>query len=161
MAHRVVEVEVRDGVRYFWPKGDNNEESDGCWIAASQVGSFIVALHRNVYPENAVLRESVNRAVSELRRAKVVSDAASALQKAAFEVYDNLMNGFCGSKPRSNCYLADAQYNQATVVYEEYEEAFAVYRRVYALYIAAFDRYDCWQRNATESERPGHIPHEC
>ncbi len=37
ISHRVMAIEERDGVLHFWPKGDNNPEPDGCWVAESYV----------------------------------------------------------------------------------------------------------------------------
>ena len=68
-AHRVAAVEVRGGVHYYWPKGDNNLEADGCWIPEQNVQGYIVEIHRNVRPENAELREQVNAAIDAYKEA--------------------------------------------------------------------------------------------
>ena len=66
-AHRVKKIEIRDGEYYFWPRGDNNRADDGCWVPASNVRGYITDFHRNVRPENAELRNSVNSAVNAYR----------------------------------------------------------------------------------------------
>ena len=68
VAHRVIDIEVRNGTYYYWPKGDNNRAPDGCWVPETNVRRYITQIHRDVRPENAELRQKVNSAVSEYRR---------------------------------------------------------------------------------------------
>ena len=146
-AHRVMQVEVRDGVHYYWPKGDNNRNADGCWIAEQSIRAYIVEIYEDVRPANALLRVSVNRA-------KEAMDSAGIIYGAAGDYYDELRVRFCGDRTWDNCPLPDYQYNEAIAQYRIVEQA-----RV--LFTQAIDHWQCWVRNAKESERPGHIPHEC
>ena len=125
-AHRVMQVEVRDGVHYYWPKGDNNRNADGCWIAEQSIRAYIVEIYEDV----------------------------GSIYGAAGDYYDELRVRFCGDRTWDNCPLPDYQYNEAIAQYRIVEQA-----RV--LFTQAIDHWQCWVRNAKESERPGHIPHEC
>ena len=61
--HRVADVRVTDGGEYeYWPKGDGNEEPDGCWVPYSNVISYIIEIDKNAQPQNAELRDNVNAA---------------------------------------------------------------------------------------------------
>ena len=147
IAHRVTEMEVRNGEMHFWPKGDNNEEADGCWIAASEVWGFIVAIHRNVFPENAALREGVNSSKAAMRSTRTAYRNARAS-------YEALRVRFCGNRTWDNCPLPDHQYNEAIA-------AWRIVKRAQDNYRAALDEYRCWRQNALDSEEPGHIPNLC
>ena len=60
--HRVLDIKMEDGIHCYWPKGDGNDEPDGCWIPQTAVNGYIVELHKNTRPENADLRNGVNAA---------------------------------------------------------------------------------------------------
>ena len=75
-AHRVVDVKVEDGVYYYWPKGDNNSEADGCWVPHTDVLAYITEIHRGVRPENAELRQHVNSAKAAFDEALAAVEAA-------------------------------------------------------------------------------------
>ena len=62
-AHRVMQIEVRNGKYYYWPKGDNNREPDGCWVPEENIKRYITKIHLGTRPENADLRKHVNDAV--------------------------------------------------------------------------------------------------
>ena len=82
VAHRVIDIEVRNGTYYYWPKGDNNRLPDGCWVPETNVDRYIIEIHRDVRPENAELRQKVNSAVSELYR---LQDAGNSNVRRAYE----------------------------------------------------------------------------
>ena len=67
-AHRVMDIKVENGVYSYWPKGDANEEPDGCWVPFDHVQGYIIEIHKDVRPENAVLRDFVNDASAKEAR---------------------------------------------------------------------------------------------
>ena len=131
IAHRVRGMKEIGGIYYFYPKGDASRVDDGCWVPHTDVHGYIIAIHRNVRPENAKLRNRVNAA-----------EAASVDAEAA---YHEVLERYCGS------------VNATTCPSEGYHLAKAAYRR----YAAAWDHWVCWYSVAVESEYPGHIPREC
>ena len=132
-AHRVKEIKVEDGIYYFWPRGDNNREDDGCWVPEDNVSRYLTGLVKNVRPENALLQSQV-----------VSSKVAWLL---ADETYENLLLAYCGHTDASNCYLYGNEYDVVIDAYYKLRDA--------------DNFYDCWIRNALESEYPGHIPNAC
>ena len=60
VAHRVIDIKGQDDDQRYWLKGDNNEHPDGCWVPHAAVRGYIIALHKNTRPANAVLRNNVN-----------------------------------------------------------------------------------------------------
>ena len=134
-SHRVKEIEVRDGVRYYWPKGDGNREADGCWVPEHHVRGYLIEVHKNARPENATLRNNVK--------------AAKAAYLAAMDDYRDLREFY-------GCY----DFTVTCVVYSDF--AYNELSRAYDIYEQAYDNYwNCWYRNAEDSEYPGHIPYTC
>ena len=80
--HRVMDIKIEDGVRYFWPKGDANDGPDGCWVHEAHVHSYMVAIEKNVFTENAPLRDAVM--------------AAQAAATEAWEAFHALAARYCG-----------------------------------------------------------------
>ena len=130
-AHRVEAVEVRDGVHYYWPKGDNNLEADGCWVPEQNVRGYIVEMHRNVRPENAELREHVNEAIDGWK------DAVAAY----FALYDR----YCERGQR--CTVPSSIFVRLKALERAWD--------------TAQDHLVCWQNSAKASQYPGHIPWRC
>ena len=175
-AHRVMQIEVRDGVHYYWPKGDANRNDDGCWVPEHHVQGYIVEVHRDMRPANATLRAAVNLAKSERDRISDLLDQAeehldqtdAAAEEARLD-YRAVIARFCGANVEpQNCSLPDYEYNQAISAYNVYQQARLVYDQAYSSYKEAFAAYktayahwECWDRNAKESEYPGHIPYSC
>ena len=63
-AHRVIDIRVENGTRYFWPKGDAAAEPDGCWVPQAWVSGYVVEVKRGVVPENQHLYQSVQGALA-------------------------------------------------------------------------------------------------
>ncbi len=99
VAHRVLEVEVRNGTHYFWPKGDGNRQADGCWVPETNVEMYIVEVHRNVRPENAALRNHVN---------------------SAKDTYYELLDRYCGDIPSQECRLPNREYSEVRAAFDNY-----------------------------------------
>ena len=131
-AHRVMAIEVRDGVHYYWPKGDNNPEADGCWVPEYDVESYLVKIHRNVRPANAELRRLVN--------------AAKNAHNEAHAAYYALRDQHC--ERGEPCTAPTTSIYERLVALDE------------AL-IAAASHFHCWQQVAIDSRYPGHIPRRC
>lgn len=135
-AHRVVNIMIEDGAYHFWPRGDGNEEDDGCWIPHSDVESYAVEFFPNTRPENASLRLAVL--------------AARDAYRAARDYYDQVYTWYCGFSPYEGrqCYLSGSQFAETTGLWRARNAAQA--------------SYDCWYDVAQRSEWPGHIPeHMC
>ena len=132
-SHRVMDIKVEDGVHYYWPKGDGNAEPDGCWIPHTSVYGYVTAVQKNIYMENAELRDQVN--------------AAKADYESAEDSYRDLLERYCGDRYPDTCYFGSHQ--------SEVDEALARLTEAYDSY------YNCWFKNAEDSEYPGHIPYAC
>ena len=132
IAHRVMDIDVRDGMRYFWPKGDAADEADGCWVPETNVRGYIVEIHKNVNPENAELRDAVL--------------SAKETYEEAMDAYDALRDRYC-TRGAAQCTVPHSVYGQIVQLRQEAMRAFSL--------------YSCWLKNARDSERPGHIPHDC
>lgn len=130
-AHRVMKIKVEDGVHYYWPKGDASEDPDGCWVPESHVNAYIIEVHKNVQPQFAELRNSVNHASSLENKAWLELDAAEA-------EYDAIIERYCGPgvKP-GDCTLPTSQYNIANRAYRAYDSAYKNWERYY-------DYHQCW-----------------
>ena len=134
IAHRVLDIRVVNGVYEYWPQGDANERPDGCWVPHTAVNGYIIQIHKNTRPENAVLRDGVN--------------AARADYLAARDDYYDLRQSHGCQRDRGTCYVdTDAALNALI----------AARQRA----VQAHDYYECWYRNARDSEYPGHIPYSC
>ena len=134
-AHRVLAIQIIEGVHYYWPKGDALAEPDGCWVPYTAVDGYLVALHRNTVPANAMLRDEVN--------------AARAAYDTAWEVYLDAIEATCGHRDHRRC-----SYSLTTALGRQTQDLWLQAK-------AASDFYSCWLGNAAASQRPGHIPYEC
>ena len=134
-AHRVQDTYLEDGVLHYWPKGDAHAESDGCWVPSTAVHGYIIELHKNTVPENAVLRDNVN--------------ASNAAYREAREAYVDVIEQYCGHRQPERCSvsLEDPLGREA--------------QRLLRISMDAYEHYRCWYNNAANSLRPGHIPHDC
>ena len=131
IAHRVVNIQVRDGVHYFWPQGDAADEPDGCWVPESAVRAYIIEVHKDVRPDNAELREAVL--------------AAKETFDEALDAYYALRDRYCTRG--AACTVPNSIYGRLVQLRAEAVRAQSVYR--------------CWIKNAKDSKYPGHIPHDC
>ncbi len=134
-AHRVADVRVDGGIRYYWPKGDALPNADGCWVPHGAVRGYIIAVHRNTEPANALLRDSVN--------------AAKAAYDEVWLEYLDVIEANCGHREPHRCSVDGSSALG--------QQAQAVLARV----MEASDLYSCWYANAAASQRPGDIPYEC
>ena len=117
VAHRVMDIKHEDGGYYFWPKGDANNDSDGCWIPEENVDSYIIDVQKNVEPENASLRNSVNGATARLHEAE-------AAERAAWTAYDTKSIAYCGEQTGQTCYLSDSRIRELDRLYATYSRAY-------------------------------------
>ena len=134
-AHRVQDTYLEDGVLHYWPRGDAHAQSDGCWVPSTAVHGYIIELHKNTVPENAVLRDNVN--------------AANAAYREAREAYVDVIEQYCGHRQPERCSVSveDPLGREA--------------QRLLRVSQEAYEHYRCWYNNAANSLRPGHIPHDC
>ena len=130
--HRVIETrEGPDGPEYL-TQGDANPKPD-CWIPFDAIVGKVVDVQRNVYPENAALREAVN----------IVTGAALAAQRD----YLDHIEVICGHRDPDACTATGADYDKGVRLWERTERTKA--------------DLDCWLTKARNSEYPGHIPADC
>ena len=132
-AHRVKEIKVEDGIYYFWPRGDNNREDDGCWVPEDNVSRYLTGLVKDVRPENAHLQSQV----LDSRVAWLLAE----------ETYENLLLTYCGHTDASNCSLYGNEYDVVIDAYYKLRDAYRL--------------YECWVQSAKDSNYPGHIPNSC
>ena len=139
--HRVLEI----GTHSYLTKGDASRENDG-WIPVDDVVGYVIEVHRNVNPENARLRDAVNDALARLDSAEQALDVAEAR-------WDAKVNEYCGVNVGCQVFY----YDESDPIYIIYQQ----YRQAYAEYSKAFDTYECWIKNAEDSQHSGHIPRSC
>ena len=135
-AHRVIDIKFEDDVYHFWPRGDGNEEDDGCWIPHGNVEGYAVEFFPNRYPQNGKLRLAVLNARDTYRTIR--------------DEYRVLYLRYCGFPVTDGriCTLPNHQYREVDGLWDDVK--------------AALTSYDCWTEVARQSERPGHIPeHTC
>ena len=88
--HRAADVKFEDGVYHYWSKGDAWDEADGYWIPQTSVLGYVIELRPGTRPENAGLRDLVNRTRERY--------AASRDRMAeARDQYNNAVITHCGS----------------------------------------------------------------
>ena len=145
--HRVIDIRVDNGTTYYWPKGDNVPEPDGCWIPFTAVKSYLTALRKNAYPENAKLRNSVNGAQRSY-------DAALAAYDREFDRYINVRVRYgCSADPDQDCTASGHAYNQLIAAFDDLDYAWRVVKE-------AARYYTCWLGVASRSA-PGFIAGFC
>jgi hypothetical protein len=134
-AHRVQDTYLEDGVLHYWPRGDAHENSDGCWVPSTAVHGYIIELHKDTVPANAVLRDNVN--------------AANDAYLEARGAYVDVIEQYCGHREPERCSVSlEAPLGREA-------------QRLLAISMDAYDHYNCWYNNAANSQYPGHIPYDC
>ena len=158
-AHRVIDIKVENGETFYWPKGDGNREADGCWIPYNAVIGYMVELRRNVYPENAFLRDKVNAAIAAHNEARDELEAVESAWAQVETEYDEAIERYCGVGVQpGNCYLGEPAYSIVIGVYNRLDALAAKYDRVYAAYERAYAWWECWDSVARNSPAPGVVP---
>ena len=131
VSHRVAKVKVERGNYYYWPKGDNNEAADGCWVSEKRVEGYIIELHKNTHTENAQLRNSVNSAGADAER--------------AWDAYRAKRTSYGCPNPNQTCTVSSrGQLN--------------VLNRLRSAYIAASIYHICWVETAGNAWYSGFGP---
>lgn len=137
-AHRVMDIKVENGVYYYWPQGDASDRPDGCWVPFDHVDGYIIEIHKDVNPENAELRNSVNEARASLEA------ALEELNRLRAE-YRAIIDRYCGRGVNpANCQLASPEYEIAI-------RAFRAADSAYDDYEAAFNTWECWVESASNA----------
>ncbi len=186
-SHRVVDTSYRNGIYFFWPKGDANSEADGCWVPHTAVNGYMIEVHKNTRPENATLRNNVNSAMVAYEAARNALPAAENAVGAAEISLTAAKNAYYRARDEYNSYLStsisicsNVFLCQTYLVYvnqarerrdqaladwdralDRFSRAVAHYEQAFARYEGARAYYDCWYSNAEHSEYPGHIPYRC
>ena len=134
-AHRVVDVQVIDGVHHYWPKGDAHANADGCWVPHIAVDGYMIEIYKNTVTANAELRDNVN--------------SAKAAYNTAWEAYLDAIEANCGHREPQRC--------SVSLVTELGRHA----QSLWLIAEEASNHYSCWYANAAASRYPGHIPYTC
>ena len=131
LSHRVVKIKVVRGVHYYWPKGDNSDKADNCWIPESNVNGYIIKLHKGTNAQNKGLRSSVN--------------AAESAKERAWNTYALKYETYCGFPPNSGtiCFLPQRQIDEINQLADAY--------------LSAFNYYSCWVESAANVSYFGDI----
>ena len=114
------------------PKGDANEEDDGCWVPHTSVRGYLIEVKYGVFPLNAPLWDAVQAAEAAYK-------AARAAYRTALDDYHSLLLLYCGVLDSGGCVLSPQDYSQIAA-------ASNMAQKTYALYLAAFDHSECWLR---------------
>ena len=123
IAHRVLDIKVEDGVHYFWPAGDANEEPDGCWIPEDNVRAYMVDVEKGAHPQNSELRNKVNSAIEAMLTAETR--------------YEETHWRYCGVGIGSPCDTSDSRYQELV--------------RLYDRFVDAIDYSNCWLESAANA----------
>ena len=138
VAHRVLDIKVVGGVHYYWPKGDANDAPDECWIPEGNVNGYVIAVQKNVQPENSALRGFVNDSTEDLKSA--IADMAASLKKHN-DAYDRWCSHVASGE---TCYLPHSQVTELNILWGHYLREFERYDDVY-------DSWQCWQGSAASA----------
>ena len=136
IAHRVMDIKVEDGIHYFWPAGDANDEPDGCWIPEGKVRAYMVDVEKGAHPQNADLRNKVNSAT----RAMITAETR----------YKETHWRYCGVEPGTPCDTSDGRF----------QELLGLYQR----FVDAIDYSNCWLESAanaiyySDGRKPLYLP---
>ena len=117
--HRVVDIKTDVGQLHFQTKGDNNDDVDECWVLAEDVSGYVVAVQKDIKPENREMRTHVNQARAKTREAGEAVDAA-------LEEYDTTYDRLCNGN--GTCRLRPSDISKLDVLYDEYKRLFDVYK---------------------------------
>ena len=147
--HRVMDIKVENGTFFYWPKGDANEEADGCWVPFDHVQGYIIEIHKDVRPENAKLRDRVNDASKKEAEAWAALQAAEERLDELRAAYLAIIERYCGPgvKP-ADCSLASPEYDIAIRAYRAYESAYNDYEYALEVWEGWGDYHSCWQDSA-------------
>ena len=127
VAHRVDKVKVEDGIYYYWPKGDNNDDPDDCWVPFSYVNGYAINVIRNAHPENAELRNMVVEAEADMDR--------------AMDVHNTTKSRYCRVAPTNGAsVMARHDGEPCYFTSREWDEVHHLYSVVY---MGAFNYWAC------------------
>ena len=134
--HRVVEVVEEDGEVFFDTKGDDSPMPDGCRIRVDEIEGYVIDVERNVRPENAALRKSVNSARSAHKFARSQYDLIVERADRALALYEGLRQEHCPDKP-DVCAFPPEVYSAARAAYQDmtasYDDLVAVEQKLSTL----------------------------
>ena len=119
------------GTYYFWPRGDANSSSDGCWIPDTNVNGYIIDLHKNTNPENSALMEKVNSA-------KANYESRKETYEQRLNYYNRKYLEYCRSGA-GTCTLPDSQYIELIRLYDELDSLYAALISLHDTYQQAYD----------------------
>ena len=167
--HRVERIRVSDGVQFYWTKGDNTSYSDECWVRHSHVDELMLEVQKDVYPENAALRDNVNAAqdaydvaltehdtaVAEANAALAEYNAALTKANAAVDEHDAAIieyNNLCNrhTSVSGSCVAPTDIYNAAVALLDRADAARSRYQRWSAQAEGVYERASAWAEH-TES----------
>ena len=127
--HRVAEIKQEGGIYHFWPRGDAWEDADGYWVPETSLLGYVIELLPGTRPENADLRDLVNRTRDRYAAAKDEMVAAR-------DNYDNTVITHCGSlEAVSSCQATTEGFTQVSDAYDQFT-------RAWDAYVAAVCEYD-------------------
>lgn len=130
--HRVTDIKVEDGVHYFWPKGDAEEEADGFWVPESSVLGYATALLQGTRPQNAALRDRVNGA-------RDMHTATRARMLETRGIYYEAAIMYCGSiEDASSCQASPADFRKVLDAYDSFSLAWDAYLAATCQYHEAY-----------------------
>ena len=129
--HRVIDVKIEDDTYYYWPKGDANDEPDGCWVSESDVLSYVTDIRKDVRLENTALREGVQRAYE-------LWDEAEADYKTVFQEYNDYCDRWDPGRVPPDCTVPLNKFAQAKYLYDRSVAAFEYWMKV-------GEYGECWQ----------------
>ena len=144
--HRVADIKIEDGARYFWTKGDAMEEPDGYWVPESNVRGYVIELRQGTRPENSALRDEVSGAKERFI-------ASRQEMRYARHLYDDAAIRHCGTvKLVVSCNTTHANFQEIRTKYDAFRQAWDEYVKV------ACEYNEVYHRGLYESEPKGSQP---
>ncbi len=153
LAHRVIDIEIRDGQNHYLTKGDAEPEPD-CWVPHLAVDGYIIAIHKNSAPHNAGMRDTVNSARADYEAAIEVLEPKLAAYEASLQhLMDLRVRDGCPIPEDIHvaCYAhkqqtaASIQWNMASIQYNTDARAF---QNALQVFNEAERFYDCVYNSA-------------
>ena len=161
--HRIERKRVLNGVQFYWTKGDNTSYSDECWVRHDHVDELMLEAQKDVYPENAALRDNVNAAKDSYDAALAEHEATVAKTDAARTEYNSALteantavdehgaaiaeyNDLCNrhTSVSGSCVVPTDIYNAAIALFNRADAALSRYQRWSARAEGAYERALAW-----------------
>ena len=152
----MADIKLEDGIYHYWPKGDAWTEPDGYWVPDTSVLGYAIELRPGTRPENASLRDLVNRTRESYA-------AARDRMVEARNRYDETAIANCGSvEAVASCQATEEGFSQVAGAYTQFTQAWNSYVSAVCEYDKAyFHGLNESQPNENKELTPYVAPAQC